>query len=343
MARERKRAWFGGESQQNDPLDTSDGSPVDIASIRHDDALIDAIASDGPVATDSPDEYELATLLANWRAEIVTPELPAGPDFEEIVTAVNQEIGARQARVSAGSRLRLVRPIAGAAAAVALIVGGMTAFSYNANPGDPLWKVKQVVFSQQAASTMANSDSTSDLQQAERLISAGDLQAARTHLEHASQRAGAVDDTAQRSQLEDWMNRLKSEVDKVLPPAAASTAAPTVPGSPDASASPKSPLPTSPAASPPSGTWNGNTPPADNGNGGPTVDRRTATLQGPVATSTIAQEPPVVTSAKPDTSAMMAPPPATQPTSTARATTPELPTVPESELPITKTADTPTR
>ncbi|MFW2240932.1 anti-sigma-D factor RsdA, partial [Rhodococcus opacus] len=48
-----------------------DDAPVDVAAVRRDDALIDAIAGGGPVATDSPEQYELALLLTNWRADIV--------------------------------------------------------------------------------------------------------------------------------------------------------------------------------------------------------------------------------------------------------------------------------
>ncbi len=216
MARDSKRG-FG--SRHGDPYaeTPTDGAPVDIAAVRRDDELIDAIASDGPVATDSTDEYQMASLLANWRAELTGPPLPMTPDIDEVVAAVNQEIGARQARVAAGGRLRLLRPIAGAAAAVALVVGGMTAFSYNAEPGDPLWKVKQVVFSDQADSTVANMDTTSDLQEAERLIADGNPAEAVIHLDRASTRASDVNDAAKRDDLLAWFNRLKDEVQKQLP------------------------------------------------------------------------------------------------------------------------------
>ena len=219
MARESKR-WFGAASGQVDPYaDTADdGAPVDIAAVRRDDALIDAIAGDGPVATDSADEYQVATLLANWRAEITAPPLPAAPDMEAIAAAVDQEIAARDARVSGGHKLRLVRPITGAAAAVALIVGAMTAVSYNAQPGDPLWKVKEVVFSDQADSTMANTDTTSDLQRAEELITSGDLAQAKVFLDRASSRVGDVKGDSDRGSLQAWWQRLNEQMQKKAAP-----------------------------------------------------------------------------------------------------------------------------
>src|SRR5438132_3834378 len=128
MARDGERGRGDGRarrgSQNSGPYaeDSGDAGPVDIIAVRRDDALIDAIAADRAVETDSAQEYQLATLLANWRSEIVDEPLPAGPDLDDIVAAVSQEIGARQARVEAGKRrhLRLVRPLMGAAAAIAL-------------------------------------------------------------------------------------------------------------------------------------------------------------------------------------------------------------------------------
>ncbi|WP_238586416.1 anti-sigma-D factor RsdA [Rhodococcus rhodochrous] len=199
-----------------------DGTPVDIAAVRRDDALIDAISGDGPVPTETTEEYELATLLAGWRAEILADPLPPEPDLDEIVAAVNREIGARDALAERRSRsrtqLRLIRPIAGAAALIAIAVGGATAVSYQAEPGDPLWSVKQVVFSEQAESTVARIDTTSTLQEAEQRLAVGDTEGAQELIQSAQQRSGSVTDPGQRDQLGDWVQRLTTELSKLLPP-----------------------------------------------------------------------------------------------------------------------------
>ncbi len=233
MARDSWR--FGAGARNGDPNAGSpaDTGPVDIAAVHRDDALIDAIISDGPVATDTDDEYQIAALLASWRDELVAPPLPAGPELDEIVAAVNQEIGAVRARQAAGGRLRLVRPIFGAAAAIALVVGGMTAFSYSAEPGDPLWKVKQVVFSEEADSTVANIDTTQNLQEAEKLLAAGDVVQAKSKLEQASGRASDVKDEAKRNELIEWWNRLMTSASKTP---AAPTPGSTAPSTPDTTA-----------------------------------------------------------------------------------------------------------
>ncbi|WP_051022141.1 anti-sigma-D factor RsdA [Nocardia pneumoniae] len=196
---------------------SGDTGPVDIAAVRRDDALIDAIASDGPVHTDSAEEYQLATLLADWRAELIAPPMPAEPDLDAIVAAVNQEIGARQARIGAhaGGRLRLLRPIMGTAAALALVIGGMTAFSYNAEPGDPLWRVKEVVFSEQAQTTVVQR-ADSDLTQASALVSQNPTQA-KERLERARETAEQVSDPEKRSELMTEWQRLLVELRKYSP------------------------------------------------------------------------------------------------------------------------------
>ncbi|MCX4097192.1 anti-sigma-D factor RsdA [Nocardia sp. alder85J] len=203
--------------------------PVDIMAVRRDDALIEAIAGDGPVTTDSSEEYQLAALLANWRAEIIEPPLPAGPDLDAIVAAVNQEIGARQSRIGGARRgnLRLVRPLLGAAAAVAVIAGGTTAFSYSAQPGDPLWRVKEVVFSEQAQTTIAQ-HADDDLTKAQDFIAQNRPEQAKALLQSASSTATQVSDDGRKSDLLEKYNDLLVKL-QALGPGAAAGLTPAVP------------------------------------------------------------------------------------------------------------------
>ncbi len=199
---------------------------MDVAAVRRDDALIDAIAGGGPVATDSPEQYELALLLTNWRADIVSTPMPTGPLLDDVIAAIDASDNARSARSAARGKLRLLRPIAGAAAAIAVVMGGATIFSYNAAPGDPLWSVKSVVFSQQADSTVAQIDTTSQLQEAERLIAAGDAESAKNLLDGAADRAGGVRDADMRNELDVWRAKLAAEVERIAPTTPPATTAP---------------------------------------------------------------------------------------------------------------------
>ncbi|AWK73465.1 type IV secretion protein Rhs [Rhodococcus oxybenzonivorans] len=200
-------------------------APVDVAAVRRDDALIDAIAGGGPVATDSPEQYELALLLANWRADIVATSMPDGPLLDDVIAAMD-EADAREARSAARGKLRLLRPIAGAAAAIAVVMGGATIFSYNAEPGDPLWSVKSVVFSQQADSTVAQIDTTSQLQEAERMLATGDAESVKNLLDNAADRAGGIRDADQRRELEVWRAKLAAQLAEIAPTTTAQAPAP---------------------------------------------------------------------------------------------------------------------
>ena len=248
------RRRFSGDGFDEEFPD--DETSVDLAAVRRDDALIDAISGNGLVETKNTEEYELATLLADWRAEILAEPMPAGPELDEVVAAVNRELGARDTltgvpaaappRPRSKGQLRLLRPLAGAAALVAVAVGTATAVSYSAEPGDPLWGVKQVVFSEQAQSTEARLDATSTLQRAEQLIAEGHPEEARQLLTSAESRSGDVRDSGERDALGDWMQRLADEIGKLVPQLPPPPpAAPVTPQSPDPGAAvpPQSPVP----------------------------------------------------------------------------------------------------
>lgn len=245
-----RKVWRGShDSGPSAAEEAGDSGPVDIAAVRSDDALIDAIASDGPVRTDSPEEFQLASLLADWRADLLAEPMPAGPDLDTVFAAVNQEIGARQVRVGASSRgrLRLVRPLLGAAAALAVVFGGITAFSYNAAPGDPLWRVKEVVFSEQAQSTVVKY-AGDDLAAAQSLLDTGNAEQARARLEQASATAGQIDDKAKRDEMIALWNILRDQLVRMAPEIGAQLPT-TVPSNPGET-KPTSPSPAQPQPSP---------------------------------------------------------------------------------------------
>ncbi|MFC4602655.1 anti-sigma-D factor RsdA [Rhodococcus kronopolitis] len=202
----------------------------DLAAVQHDNALIDALATGNVARVDSPEEAELAALLASWRAEILAPPMPAEPTLDQVVAAVDSQISG-----SAHGRggLRLLRPIAGAAAAVAVVMAGLTVFSYNAVPGDPLWKVKEVVFTERANSTVASIDTATNLEEAERLLQSGDPAAAAAKLQSAVKRVTDVNEPDKRAALNARLDQLMADAAKGAPPAAGMT---TTPGAPSPSA-----------------------------------------------------------------------------------------------------------
>ncbi|CAM3797813.1 anti-sigma-D factor RsdA [Smaragdicoccus niigatensis] len=194
--------WTSGESLPSDSsADTAASAPIDIAAVRHDDALIDAIASESEFEFADADEALVAELFVDWRAAIVAPALPAGPDLDAVEAAVHDAIRARRYRMASMQGLRLLRPVMSAAAVLAIVVGGLSVFSYNAAPGDPLWGVKEVVFKEQAESTVAQLDTNNELQQVDDAITSGDPEQAIDHLSSAAQAAQKVNDDDARDRI----------------------------------------------------------------------------------------------------------------------------------------------
>ena len=323
------RGRFSGDGFDDEFPD--DETSVDLAAVRRDDALIDAISGNGLVETKDTEEYELATLLADWRAEILAEPMPAGPDLDEVVAAVHRELGTRETlaptpevtplRPRSKGQLRLLRPLAGAAALVAVAVGTATAVSYGAEPGDPLWGVKQVVFSEQAQSTEARIDTTSTLQRAEQLIAEGHTEEARELLTSAESRSGDVRDAEERDALGDWAQRLAEELGRLVPQVPPPPAAPVAPEAPVVPGAVVPPPVTTPGTegqqpAPTTGTDTGTTAPPTSST---TVDPTILQAPPPVsATSTPSQTAPP----PPSSSTQPSPPPSEPPPATSESATP---------------------
>jgi len=327
------RGRFSGDGFDDEFPD--DETSVDLAAVRRDDALIDAISGNGLVETKDNEEYELATLLADWRAEILAEPMPAGPDLDEVVAAVHRELGTRETlaptpevtplRPRSKGQLRLLRPLAGAAALVAVAIGSATAVSYGAEPGDPLWGVKQVVFSEQAQSTEARIDTTSTLQRAEQLIAEGNTEEARELLTSAESRSSDVRDAEERDALGDWAQRLAEELGRLVPqvpPPPAAPVAPEVPVVPGAVVPPPVTTPGTEGQqpAPTTGTDTGTTAPPTSST---TVDPTILQAPPPVSdTSTPSQTaPPPPSSTQPSPAPSEPPPPATSESPTPAPTT----------------------
>ncbi|NMN97608.1 anti-sigma-D factor RsdA [Antrihabitans stalactiti] len=205
MAKEGRSGLRNGDTGTDPAVD---GAMVDIAAVWRDDALIERIASGGTFTSKNADEQQLATLLMNWRSDLLSSELPVNPDVDEIVAAIDRDTKAQDDLANSRRKRRVMRSIAGICAALALVFGTTAAFAYSASPSDPLWKVKQVVFNDEAHSTMAQTDAKAELQKAEDLISVGNRTTAREHLDRARDRISDVDDETSRDALLERLNEL---------------------------------------------------------------------------------------------------------------------------------------
>lgn len=210
---------------------TDDGAPVDVAAVRRDDDLIEALAAGGAVSTADRTEFALASLLADWRDEIVTTPVPSGPSVDEMVAATAKGRRGRGFRTPRGAvppapavgapsgdgdggvttigdapsrRSRRFTLVAGTAAAAAAIIGGGAVLVNSANPGDgALWSVKEVVFSDAASQTLATSQANAQIAKADEEINGNDRAAAQSALVNARQQAAKVKNDKDRAALEE--------------------------------------------------------------------------------------------------------------------------------------------
>ncbi|ADG77538.1 Anti-sigma-D factor RsdA sigma factor binding region domain-containing protein OS=Tsukamurella paurometabola(strain ATCC 8368 / DSM / CCUG 35730 / CIP 100753 / JCM 10117 / KCTC 9821 / NBRC 16120 / NCIMB 702349 /NCTC 13040) OX=521096 GN=Tpau_0904 PE=4 SV=1 [Tsukamurella paurometabola] len=236
---------------------TDDGAPVDVAAVRRDDELIEALASGGAVSTSDHSEFALASLLADWRDEIVTTPVAAGPSVDELMAeAERRKAGGSDDGVTsladarAARRSRKLGLAMGSAAAAVAILGGGGVLVNAASPGDgALWSVKEVVFADAASQTLATSEAKAQIESADRDASSGNQAAAQTALASAREQAAKVKNDKQRAALEEQIRQAEARAGL---PVGSTDLRTTVPSSTSTTpVTPRPPDPTSVTSIPP--------------------------------------------------------------------------------------------
>jgi hypothetical protein len=269
--------------------DLVDG-PVDLAAVRADDALIDALAG-GAGAAGDPDGYgfggtdddRLAAILAAWRADIEADPMPELVSLDEAADAV---AAGHESRDRLRSRARRRMPFAIAAVAAAVACAGLTVAVHGAMPGDTLWGVSKVFFSERAQNVERVEEVRGRIEAANGALARGDVNQARNELAQANI---AIPQVApeQQAPLVKERDRVQTSIENDPAPSsrrpAGSSSAPTTdPSAPDAggtadnstavSPTPPPAQPQDPAASQPDvqSPEDANTRGADDPPGGPT-------------------------------------------------------------------------
>lgn len=179
--------------------------PVDLAAVQADDALLDLIGQADDPPSDADDE--LTRVLAAWRREV------RAVPFGELVDT-NTAVAVIRA---AGRPARRRNPVFGsiAAAAAVLVIGfsavGLVAKS--AQPGDRLWGVTQVLYSDYARSVETAAAVRTELNEAKTALKEGKPERARASLQRVQKQLpvigeaeGRTDLTARHRQLEQILN-----------------------------------------------------------------------------------------------------------------------------------------
>lgn len=225
----------GARAHDEDP---GDGA-VDLGAVRADDALIDAVAraERGPdmdvnldvnfdedldvnLDEDLDEVVQLVAVLRAWRQDIDSEPLPELVDIEQAATAVAAGVqdGDREQ-----SRSRRRRALVVAAALLVIVVSGLGFAVHGATPGDPLWGVSKVVFSQRAASVQKAAQATTQLDQAKAALADAQPDQAQTKLWQAGAQLPGI-------RAEDGAADLKARHDQLL--AQLPAAVPSLPARP---------------------------------------------------------------------------------------------------------------
>ncbi|MGB3302900.1 anti-sigma-D factor RsdA [Gordonia sp. (in: high G+C Gram-positive bacteria)] len=194
-------------TEDNMSSDDMSSGPIDVSAVRRDDAFIDDLAAGRAAIINDETEYQLAGLIAGWRADTLATPMPTAPTInavEEAIVRVNE-------RESRGGLSRRLRIISGAAAILAIAGAGLLVLSEGSQPGDPLWNVKQVVFSEQAQQTQARMDAQGNINEARKALAAGDTVKAKKLIAKAEDDLGPIRDKDEVNQLREMIDEIKQQ------------------------------------------------------------------------------------------------------------------------------------
>lgn len=199
-------------SRDTEPEDTGDErDSVDLSAVQADDALLDALGGSDPKVADELGNAELNALLLSWSREVDSEPMPELVSVDTAVAAVNRasEIERRNRR---GRRMRLLVPFAAAAAVLAVTFGGASVAAKDAQPGDTLWGLTKVLYTDRANSVEASHDVEAEFKIAREAIDDGNMSTARDALDKAETTLQDVREQEDRSGLSKQHDDLESQL-----------------------------------------------------------------------------------------------------------------------------------
>ncbi|GAA0525314.1 hypothetical protein GCM10011581_14670 [Saccharopolyspora subtropica] len=237
-------------------IDDVGGEPVDLTALQDDDALLDALGGTNPdVAFPADDERpSLEALLVAWRQDVDAAPIGELVDVETAAAAIAE--GHRPLR---RLRRRHLVPVATAAAVLMITFTGVGVAARDAQPGDMLWGVAQVLYTDHARAVQAASSAREDLNTAESAIEHGNRQAAAAALQSAQEQMRGVDDEHGLSDLRAAHASLTARMDRGDNAQTSEQSTSQTPPTPSVSPSPSQPQippvpPTDSTSEPPTST-----------------------------------------------------------------------------------------
>lgn len=185
--------------------------PADLTAVQADDALLDMIGAGDPV---SDTDDELTRVLAAWRREVHAAPVPELVDTSTALATI---------RAAARQPARRRNPVFGSAAAAAAVFviafSGVGLVAKSAQPGDQLWGVTQVLYSDYARSVETAAAVRTELNEANTALKQNNPERARAALQRVQQQLpvigeaeGRTDLTARHRQLEQRLRTGSPEI-----------------------------------------------------------------------------------------------------------------------------------
>ncbi|MEV6901984.1 anti-sigma-D factor RsdA [Amycolatopsis sp. NPDC051372] len=183
----------------------------DLTAIQADDALLDALGGTDPAIADGLGDQDLNALLLAWRRDIDSEPLAELVDVDTAVTTVKTASLARK-RADRSRRRRILVPVAAACAAVAIAFAGTGLAARDAQPGDTLWGLTKVLYTDHAHSVEAAAAAKLDLEKANLALADNRLADARKALDDAQAALNQVTDDENRDQLLEQHRQLAAQL-----------------------------------------------------------------------------------------------------------------------------------
>jgi Anti-sigma-D factor RsdA to sigma factor binding region len=203
-----------------------DEEPLDLVAVQADDELINALRSGMTVSAPGVHGYDnddhVASILAAWKAEVDADPIPELVDIETAMAT----IAAASPRSVVRRTGRHLAPVAAAAAFVVLALAGVSIGSADSEPGDALWGVSKVLYSERAESVEAAARVETRIDSAKKALAQGQTEVAAKELLAAQSDLLVIRPQEGKADLAEVQSFLVAKADETPP------GTPTDPGAP---------------------------------------------------------------------------------------------------------------
>ena len=179
--------------------------PADLAAVQADDALLDALR--GPNPSPEGSDARLTQVLMAWRDEVDTEPVIQLVDTDTALAVV------ARARRPEPRRGGVLVPFAAAAAVLAIALSGVGVGARAAEPGDRLWPLTKVLYTDVAESKEAAVTAQARLKQVSDLLAQGRVNEALIVLEQVPDELAAVAPDEGRAELEAERKELRQSLE----------------------------------------------------------------------------------------------------------------------------------